>query len=89
MPPPPPFSNITVEIVFQKTNVMNVAKNHPTHLHGYSFYLVGLGNGKSNLDPKRYNLEDPLEVNTIGVPKNGWAVNFKLASELPSFEKAK
>ncbi|KAL8137944.1 hypothetical protein V2J09_003945 [Rumex salicifolius] len=70
----------TVEIVFQGTNVMNAAENHPMHLHGYSFYLVGLGNGNFNesVHPKGYNLEDPPEVNTIGVPKNGWAaIRFK------------
>ncbi len=63
-----------VEIVYQGTNVGN-AENHPMHLHGFSFYLVGTGYGNFNLttSPKTYNLKDPPEVNTIGVPKNGWA----------------
>ncbi|KAG2665427.1 hypothetical protein I3843_15G006800 [Carya illinoinensis] len=63
-----------VEIVFQGTNVGN-AENHPMHLHGFSFYLVGTGYGNFNetTSPETYNLEDPPEVNTIGVPKNGWA----------------
>lgn len=34
--------NTTVEVVFQGTSLM-VAENHPMHLHGFSFYLVGLG----------------------------------------------
>ncbi|KAK6938206.1 Multicopper oxidase, C-terminal [Dillenia turbinata] len=67
--------NSSVEIVFQGTNVMNAAENHPMHLHGFSFYKVGSGFGNYNIssDPDGYNLEDPPEVNTIGVPKNGWA----------------
>ncbi|XP_034679863.1 laccase-14-like isoform X2 [Vitis riparia] len=67
--------NSTVEIVFQGTNVQNAAENHPMHLHGYSFYLVGYGFGNFNkkTDRKKFNLVDPPEVNTIGVPTNGWA----------------
>ncbi|XP_062159776.1 laccase-14-like [Alnus glutinosa] len=63
-----------VEIVFQGTNVL-AAENHPMHLHGFSFYLVGNGSGNFNnvTDPPNYNLIDPPEVNTIGVRKNGWA----------------
>ncbi|CAL5348692.1 hypothetical protein CsSME_00035349 [Camellia sinensis var. sinensis] len=67
--------NSTVEIVFQTTNVMKAAENHPMHLHGYSFYFVGFGFGNFNneTDPTGYNLVDPPEVNTVGVPTNGWA----------------
>ncbi|XP_059455381.1 laccase-15-like [Corylus avellana] len=63
-----------VEIVFQGTNV-GAAENHPMHLHGFSFYLVGTGLGNFNnvTDPANFNLIDPPEFNTIGVPKNGWA----------------
>ncbi|KAM4123392.1 hypothetical protein ACJW30_01G157400 [Castanea mollissima] len=65
--------NDAVEIVLQGTNV-GAAENHPMHLHGFSFYVVGMGSGNFNnkTDPKSYNLIDPPEVNTIGVPKNGW-----------------
>ena len=67
--------NEVVEIVFQGTNVGGVGDNHPMHLHGYNFYLVGIGLGNFNneTDPKNFNLNDPPYVNTIGVPKNGWA----------------
>jgi laccase len=63
-----------VEIVFQGTNV-GAAENHPMHLHGFSFFLVGTGSGNFNnvTDPAKFNLIDPPEVNTIGIPKNGWA----------------
>ena len=34
--------NDVVEMVFQVTKV-GVADNHPTHLHGFSFYVIGMG----------------------------------------------
>ena len=63
-----------VEIVFQGTSILE-PKNHPLHLHGFSFYLVGTGYGNfdKSTSSKTYNLIDPPEVNTIGVPKKGWA----------------
>jgi laccase len=72
--------NEEVEITFQDTNVLNASAIHPMHMHGYNFYVVGSGVGNFNneTDPKTYNLVDPLEVNTIGVPKNGWVtIRFK------------
>jgi len=62
-----------VEIVFQGTNIGN---NHPMRLHGFSFYLVGTGYGNFDnvTSPQTFNLKDPPVVNTIGVPKRGWAV---------------
>ncbi|XAR48613.1 Laccase [Bertholletia excelsa] len=67
--------NTTVELVIQGTNVLSGAENHPTHLHGFSFYFVGSGYGNfdNETGPQSYNLVDPPEVNTVGVPKNGWA----------------
>ncbi|OMP09301.1 Multicopper oxidase, type 1 [Corchorus olitorius] len=64
----------TVEIVFQGTNI-GATQNHPMHLHGYSFYLLGMGSGDFDCgtDPGRFNLVDPPEVNTIAVPRKGWA----------------
>ncbi|PKI59916.1 hypothetical protein CRG98_019689 [Punica granatum] len=69
----------SVEIVFQGTSVMGGSVNHPMHLHGHSFYVVGIGSGNfnNNTDPLSYNLIDPPKVNTFGVPKNGWlAIRF-------------
>ncbi|KAK4805004.1 hypothetical protein SAY86_004821 [Trapa natans] len=62
-----------VEIIWQGTNI-GAAENHPMHLHGYSFYVVGMGDGNfdNKTSPSTYNLVDPPEVNTIGLPKNGW-----------------
>ena len=63
-----------VELVYQGTVIGN-AQNHPMHLHGYSFFLVGtgLGNFNNTADPDNDNLNDPPEVNTIQLPKKGWA----------------
>ncbi|KAI4389103.1 hypothetical protein MLD38_001365 [Melastoma candidum] len=71
--------NSTVELVFQGTNLL-AGTEHPMHLHGYSFYVVGSGFGNYNpkKDPLNYNLVDPPLQNTIAVPKNGWtAIRFR------------
>lgn len=64
----------TVEIIFQATSVVT-ALDHPIHLHGYSFYVLGYGFGNFNetRDKLTYNLVDPPLVETVVVPKNGWA----------------
>ncbi|KAL3753716.1 hypothetical protein ACJRO7_001024 [Eucalyptus globulus] len=66
--------NATVEIVFQDTTIIG-AENHPMHLHGYNFHVVGQGFGNFDPvnDPKKYNLVNSVIRNTIGVPVGGWA----------------
>ncbi|KAB5524625.1 hypothetical protein DKX38_022374 [Salix brachista] len=63
-----------VEIVLQDTSFLNL-ENHPIHVHGHNFFIVGSGSGNFNeaKDPKRYNLVDPPERNTVAVPGGGWA----------------
>ncbi|KAK4390173.1 Laccase-15 [Sesamum angolense] len=71
--------NSNIEIVFQGTNLV-AGIDHPMHLHGFSFYVVGwgFGNFDAQKDPLNYNLDDPQLRNTIIVPKNGWAaIRFK------------
>ncbi|GLJ45693.1 hypothetical protein SUGI_0961720 [Cryptomeria japonica] len=71
--------NATVQIVFQATNIFQ-ADNHPMHIHGYDFYVVGEGfaNYDNETDPSSFNLVDPPQRNTVGVPVNGWsAIRFK------------
>lgn len=68
-----------VQLVFQGTNIVT-ADNHPMHLHGYDFYVVGEGFGNYDPlhDPLNFNLVDPPKRNTVGVPANGWtAIRFK------------
>ncbi|MFS8016538.1 putative laccase [Helianthus anomalus] len=66
--------NSTVELVIQDTNLLSV-ESHPFHLHGFNFFVVGTGIGNFDpaKDPTKYNLVDPPERNTIGVPTGGWA----------------
>ncbi|KAJ4979836.1 hypothetical protein NE237_010616 [Protea cynaroides] len=72
-----PF-NTSVELVMQGTSTLG-AENHPLHIHGYNFYVVGqgFGNFDPNKDPPNFNLIDPVERNTVGVPSGGWvAIRF-------------
>ncbi|KAL3623043.1 Laccase-17 [Castilleja foliolosa] len=72
-----PF-NTSVELVMQDTSILG-AESHPLHLHGYNFFVVGqgFGNYDPNSDPKSFNLVDPVERNTVGVPSGGWvAIRF-------------
>ena len=64
-----------VQIVLQDTNIVT-SENHPIHLHGYDFYIVGEGFGNFNpkKDASKFNLVDPPLRNTVAVPVNGWAV---------------
>ncbi|XP_031259360.1 laccase-1 [Pistacia vera] len=68
-----PFGT-NIEIVLQDTGFLNV-ENHPIHVHGHNFFIVGRGFGNFNeaKDPKKYNLVDPPERNTVAVPSGGWA----------------
>ncbi|KAK0593303.1 hypothetical protein LWI29_034567 [Acer saccharum] len=71
--------NSTVQIVLQGTTII-APESHPTHLHGFNFFAVGkgLGNFDPNKDPEKFNLFDPVERNTIGVPTGGWiAIRFR------------
>lgn len=71
--------NSTVQIVLQDTGMI-APENHPLHLHGFNFFEVGrgLGNFNRKRDPKKFNLVDPVERNTIGVPAGGWtAIRFR------------
>lgn len=72
-----PF-NTKVEVVLQDTSILG-AESHPLHLHGFNFYVVGQGFGNFNpkRDPAKFNLVDPVERNTVGVPSGGWvAIRF-------------
>ncbi|KAH9620687.1 hypothetical protein KSS87_015709 [Heliosperma pusillum] len=61
-----------VQIILQDTGTLTT-ENHPIHLHGYNFYVVGYGSGNYNSQTASLNLIDPPKLNTIGVPAGGWA----------------
>ncbi|XP_057970809.1 laccase-17-like [Malania oleifera] len=72
-----PF-NTRVELVMQDTSIIG-AESHPLHLHGFNFFVVGqgFGNFDAKKDPPKFNLVDPAERNTVGVPSGGWvAIRF-------------
>ncbi|XP_057871008.2 laccase-5 isoform X2 [Cryptomeria japonica] len=77
--------NSTVQIVFQNTAIVNI-EEHPIHLHGHNFYLVGQGFGNYNpqTDPATFNLVDPVMLNTFGVPTGGWAA-IRFTANNPEF----
>ncbi|KAK4735887.1 hypothetical protein R3W88_010148 [Solanum pinnatisectum] len=66
---------VDLEIVFEDTSFLNQV-NHPIHVHGHNFFIVGRGFGNYDVDrdTKNYNVVDPPERNTVGVPVGGWAV---------------
>lgn len=71
--------NSTVQLILQDTGII-APENHPVHLHGFNFFAVGkgLGNFNPKKDLKKFNLVDPVERNTIGVPSGGWvAIRFR------------
>jgi laccase len=71
--------NSTVQLVLQDTGMI-APENHPIHLHGFNFFVVGRGQGNFNAkrDSKKFNLVDPVERNTVGVPSGGWtAIRFR------------
>ncbi|ERN07940.1 hypothetical protein AMTRI_Chr08g203720 [Amborella trichopoda] len=65
--------NTSVELVLQDTGILG-AESHPLHLHGFNFFIVGqgFGNYDPSKDPAKFNLVDPMERNTAGVPSGGW-----------------
>ncbi|KAH7560943.1 hypothetical protein JRO89_XS10G0143900 [Xanthoceras sorbifolium] len=72
-----PF-NTSVELIMQDTSILGV-EDHPLHLHGYNFFVVGRGFGKFDpeKDPAKFNLIDPVERNTVGLLSRGWvAIRF-------------
>ena len=53
------------------------------HIQGYDIFVVGQGfdNYNNITDPRSFNLVDPPQRNTVGVPVNGWtAVRFKASN---------
>ena len=68
----------TVQIVLQDTNITTI-EDHPMHLHGYHFFVVGtgIGNFDPQRDPPKFNLVDPPVRNTVGTSPGGWvAIRF-------------
>ncbi|KAL2899245.1 Laccase-3 [Bienertia sinuspersici] len=69
-----------VQVVLQNTNIFTI-EDHPMHLHGYHFYVVGTGKGNFDpkTDPAKFNLVDPPFRNTVGTTPGGvWLMHCHL-----------
>jgi laccase len=70
--------NETVQLVLQDLDSLSL-EDHPFHLHGHNFYVVGTGLGNFNAmtDQKNFNLVDPPMRHTVTIPYGGWvAIRF-------------
>ena len=70
--------NETVQLVLQDLNSQTL-EDHPFHLHGHNFYVMGTGPGNFNAttDEKNFNLVNPPLRNTVTLPYAGWvAIRF-------------
>ncbi|CAG8505887.1 15998_t:CDS:2 [Dentiscutata heterogama] len=47
---------------------------HPFHLHGHVFWLLGSGVNGTKPDKNKLNANDPIQRDTTTVPAGGWAV---------------
>ncbi|KAG0588563.1 hypothetical protein KC19_2G252500 [Ceratodon purpureus] len=65
--------NDVVQLVLQNVNAFGIL-DHPFHLHGHDFYVVGRNytNFNPDVDPAGFNLVDPPKFNTISIPNGGW-----------------
>lgn len=64
-----------VEVVLQNARALNgVAEMHAWHLHGHSFYVVGMGFGTFDeaTDVASYNLINPVRRDTATLLPLGW-----------------
>ncbi|QRV84901.1 Multicopper oxidase [Ceratobasidium sp. AG-Ba] len=58
-------------------NNLDSAIDHPYHLHGMSFWIVGEGSGLltlANAETMTYNTTNPIRRDTHIIPANSWAV---------------
>ena len=47
---------------------------HPFHLHGHEFYVLGTGNDTFSWNTSRINYQNPLRRDTFTVPHFGWGL---------------
>ena len=74
-----------VQLILQDTGIVNT-ENHPMHLHGHSFYVIGYGTGNYNPQTAKFNLVDPPYMSTVAVPVGGWAA-IRFVADNPGTEK--
>jgi multicopper oxidase len=76
-PPDPPVTQMkfkegdVVRLVINNESEMN----HPFHLHGHYFHVLGLGaGGAGTYGGQALNDKDPIQKDTLSIPRKGWAV---------------
>ncbi|CAG8670712.1 1877_t:CDS:2, partial [Scutellospora calospora] len=47
---------------------------HPFHLHGHVFWVLGTGENSTQPDYSKINTKDPIQRDTSTVPANGWVI---------------
>ncbi|UZO16266.1 uncharacterized protein OCT59_007655 [Rhizophagus irregularis] len=58
-----------VDITFINTD----EGDHPFHMHGHQFWVLGFGNG-THVDKKSLNTVNPIKRDTSTIPASGWTV---------------
>ncbi|RIB27004.1 extracellular multicopper oxidase [Gigaspora rosea] len=48
--------------------------DHPFHLHGHVFWVLGIGINGTSPDYNSVNTKDPIQRDTITVPAGGWLI---------------
>jgi hypothetical protein len=69
--------NAVLDIVLYSFNNMD----HPIHMHGHKFFLLGSGLG-FNHQSARANLIDPPLLDTVNCPGNGW-IHIRVQATVP------
>ncbi|KAL0422772.1 UNVERIFIED_CONTAM: Laccase-11 [Sesamum latifolium] len=74
------FLSYQHSMTYYKTPTFYPLSLTPSISTGYNFFVVGsgIGNFDPKNDPAKFNLVDPPERNTVGVPTGGWtAIRFR------------
>ncbi|CAG8572170.1 2310_t:CDS:10 [Diversispora eburnea] len=56
---------------------------HPFHIHGYQFWVLGTGNG-TKVDEDNLNTHNPIKRDTATIPALGW-IAFRFVSDNPGW----
>jgi FtsP/CotA-like multicopper oxidase with cupredoxin domain len=75
-PSDPPTTQLSVKSGEMVRLILNddSRMNHPFHLHGNSFQVLGLSNpGAGNYSGQRLKTMNPIRKDNLDIPRQGWA----------------
>ncbi|RIA83778.1 Ferroxidase [Glomus cerebriforme] len=75
------FTFDTVGEVVDITFINTDEGDHPFHMHGHQFWVLGSGNG-TKVDKGALNTVDPIKRDTSTIPASGWTV-FRFVPDNP------